>query len=470
MTTQRATKMHEGQVAWLNAVERTSQGLKGAARSIANSLGATVPLEEQEPSYPPAPAFADLHIYSSVKKANSVRAMFGLKNPFNRVHEGRLGATTISEGREFINFASYDYLGLNQEPAVAEAAKAAIDRYGTSVSASRLVAGERPLHGALERALADFYGTEDCIVYVSGHATNVSTVGVLMEPDDLIVYDELMHNSGIVGGKLSRATMKPFQHNNLEALEKVLKENRGKHKNCLILIEGLYSMDGDFPDLPRVIELKKKYGAWLMCDEAHSLGVLGETGRGVGEHFGVNMRDVDIWMGTLSKTLGTCGGYICGNHGLIDLLRHHSPGYVYSVGLSPPLAAGSLAALELLKAEPQRVKQLQENGQLFLEEARKAGLDVMTCAGYSVIPVVVGCPVRAVRLTESLLEDGINALPIIFPAVPMKAARLRFFITSRHTPEQIRQTVRLTAEKLTTIAKKQSMLERAALAVAAPRE
>lgn len=470
MTTQRATKMVEGQAAWLNAVERTSAGLKGAARSIANSLGATVPLEEHEPIYPPAPSFSDLHIYASVKKANSVRAMFGLKNPFNRVHEGRLGATTMSEGREFINFASYDYLGLNQEPAVAEAAKAAIDRYGTSVSASRLVAGERPIHRALERALADFYDTEDCIVYVSGHATNVSTVGILMEQDDLIVYDELMHNSGIVGGKLSRATMKSFAHNNLEALEKVLKENRGKHKNCLILIEGLYSMDGDFPDLPRVIELKKKYGAWLMCDEAHSLGVLGKTGRGVGEHFGVNFRDVDIWMGTLSKTLGTCGGYICGNHGLIDLLRHHSPGYVYSVGLSPPLTAGSLAALELLKAEPQRVKKLQENGQLFLEEARKAGLDVLTSAGYSVVPVIVGCPVRAVRLTESLMEDGINALPIIFPAVPMKAARLRFFITSRHTPEQIRHTVKLTAQKLTTIAKKQSMLERAALAVAAPRD
>ncbi len=470
MTTQRATKVQEGQIAWLNAVERTSAGLKGAARSIANSLGATQPVEEREPVYPRSQAFGDLHIYQSVKKANSVRGMFGLKNPFNRVHEGRLGATAMSEGRELINFASYDYLGLNQEPAVAEAAKAAIDMYGTSVSASRLVAGERKLHQALEKALADFYGTEDCIVYVSGHATNVSTVGTIMEQADLIVYDELMHNSGIVGGKLSRATMKPFLHNNLESLEKVLKENRAQHKNCLILIEGLYSMDGDFPDLPKIIELKKKYGAWLMCDEAHSLGVLGATGRGVFEHFGCNPRDVDIWMGTLSKTLGTCGGYICGNRDLIDLLRHHSPGYVYSVGLSPPLAAGSLKALEILKAEPERVRKLQENGQLFLAEAKKAGLDVLTSAGYSVVPVIVGCPVRAVRLTESLHESGINALPIIFPAVPMKASRLRFFITSKHTPEQIRKTVQLTAEKLATIAKKQSMLERAALAVAAPRD
>ena len=462
-------KMRQSQTAWLDAVDRTSAGLKGAARSIANTLSASRPIvqEPPEPVYPPAKAFSELHIYQSVKKATTVTDMFGLRNPFMHVHEGRLGATTVSEGRELVNFASYDYLGLNQEPAVGEAAKAAIDRYGTSVSASRLVAGERPLHRELERALADFYQTEDCITYVSGHATNVSTIGILIEPGDLIVHDDLMHNSGLMGAKLSRATTLPFQHNNLDSLERVLREHRGKHKNVMILVEGLYSMDGDFPDLPRLISIKKRYGAWLMIDEAHSLGVLGKTGRGVAEHFGVDPREVDIWMGTLSKTLGSCGGYICGNAGLIDLLRHHSPGYVYSVGLSPPLAAASLVALETLKAEPERVRRLQENGRFFLEEARKAGLDVLTSAGYSVIPVVVGCPVRAVRLTESLLESGVNALPIIFPAVPMKAARLRFFLTSKHTPEQIRAAIKATAEELVSVAKKQSLVERAALAVVA---
>lgn len=456
-----------GQAAWMSALDRTSASLKGAANSIANTLnaGRTIVHEPAPVAYPAARNFSDLHIYQSVKKANSVIGMFGLRNPFNHSHDGRLGATTVSEGRELVNFASYDYLSLNQEPAVARAAMDAITQYGTSVSASRLVAGERKLHRQLEASLADFYQTEDAITYVSGHATNVSTIGVLMEPGDLIVHDDLMHNSGLMGAKLSRATTIPFLHNNLDALERVLKEQRAKHKNAMILVEGLYSMDGDFPDLPRLIEIKKRYGAWLMVDEAHSLGVLGRTGRGVAEHYGVDPRDVDIWMGTLSKTLGSCGGYICGKADLIDLLKHHSPGYVYSVGLSPPGAAAAFAALETLKAEPERVARLQENGQLFLKEARAAGLDVMTSAGYSVVPVMVGDPVRAVRLTEALVHRGFNVLPIIFPAVPMKAARLRFFLTSSHTPEQIRAAIRATAEELVNVAKRQSLVERAALAV-----
>jgi 8-amino-7-oxononanoate synthase len=393
--------------------------------------------------------------------------MFGLANPFYHAHEGRLGATTVCEGRELINFASYDYLGLNQEPAVASAAQAAIEELGTSVSASRLVAGERRLHQELEKALADFYEADDCIAYVSGHATNVSTIGALMHPDDLIVHDDLMHNSGLMGAKLSRATTLPFRHNNLDDLEKILKEHRSKHKNALILTEGLYSMDGDFPDLPRLIEIKKRFGCWLMVDEAHSLGVLGKTGRGVAEHYGVDPREVDIWMGTLSKTLGSCGGYICGHKDLIEILKYHSPGFVYSVGLPPPGTAAALAALELLIAEPERVQRLQENGHFFLEEAKKAGLDTMTSAGYSVVPIMIGCSIRSVRLTERLLQRGINALPIIHPAVPMKAARLRFFITSKHTQDQIRSTIEIVAEELAGIAKRQSLVERATLAVVA---
>lgn len=455
------------QTAWSTAVERTSAGVKGAARSFARSLGTGVGGTGAGQVYPPAIAFAEMDIFQSMNKHRSVAGMFGLKNPFYHSHEGRLGATTVSEGRELVNFASYDYLGLNQEPAVAEAAKAAIDGYGTSVSASRLVAGERALHKQLERALAEFYETEDCIAFVSGHATNVSTIGVLMNPDDLIVHDDLMHNSALMGAKLSRATSLPFRHNNLDDLEKVLQENRLKHKNALIVVEGLYSMDGDFPDLPRLIEIKKRYGAWLMVDEAHSLGVMGKTGRGSAEHFGIDFRQVDIWMGTLSKTLGSCGGYICGNAVLIEILKFQAPGFVYSVGLSPPGAAAALAALEILKSDPARVARLQANGRLFLEEAKKAGLDTMTSAGYSVVPVMVSCPVRAVRLTARLLERGVNALPIIHPAVPMKAARLRFFITSKHTPEQIRSTVTTVATELGAIAKRQTLVERATLAVVA---
>jgi 8-amino-7-oxononanoate synthase len=420
-----------------------------------------------EPIYKPAVPFGELHIFQTMNKHRSVASMFGLKNPFYHAHEGRLGATTRSEGRELINYASYDYLGLNQEPAVAAAAKAAIDGFGTSVSASRLVAGERMMHREFEREMADFYGSDACLSFVSGHATNISTIGVIMGPEDLIVQDELMHNSALVGGKLSRATIVNFRHNNLDDLEKVLRDNRSKHKNALILAEGLYSMDGDFPDLPRLIQIRKRYGCWLMMDEAHSLGVMGKTGRGSFEHFGVDPREVDIWMGTLSKTLGSCGGYICGSNDLIEILKYQAPGFVYSVGLSPPATAAALAALRILKSDPARVARLVANGHLFVEEAKKAGLDTMTSAGYSVVPVMIGDPVRAVRLTDRLVERGINALPIIHPAVPMKAARIRFFMTSRHTPEQIRTTIKIVAEELANIAKRQSLVERATLAVVA---
>ena len=451
---------------WLEAVERAPGGVKGAARSLARALGTIRPVES-EPAFKPALPFGELHIFQTMNKHRSVASMFGLRNPFYHAHEGRLGATTRSEGRELINYASYDYLGLNQEPAVAAAAKAAIDEFGTSVSASRLVAGERMMHREFEQEMADFYGSDACLAFVSGHATNISTIGVLMGPEDLIVQDELMHNSALVGGKLSRATSINFRHNNLDDLEKVLRENRAKHKNALILAEGIYSMDGDFPDLPRLIQLKKRYGCWLMMDEAHSLGVMGKNGRGSFEHFGVDPREVDIWMGTLSKTLGSCGGYICGSNDLIEILKYQAPGFVYSVGLSPPATAAALAALRILKSDPARIARLQANGHLFVEEAKKAGLDTMTSAGYSVVPVMIGDPVRAVRLTDRLVERGINALPIIHPAVPMKAARIRFFMTSKHTPEQIRLTVKIVAEELASIAKRQSLMERATLAVVA---
>jgi 8-amino-7-oxononanoate synthase len=466
MMTREDAGVHEGQAVWIDAVERNSGGLKGAARSLARSLG-TNRAAEVVPTFKPAIPFSELPVFHSMNKHRGVAAMFGLKNPFYRAHDGRLGATALHEGRQLVNFASYDYLGLNQEPAVAAAAKAAIDACGTSVSASRLVAGERMLHRELEQELADFYGADACLTFVSGHATNVSTIGVLMGEEDLIVQDELMHNSAIVGAKLSRANCMNFRHNSLDDLERVLRENREKHKNALIVAEGLYSMDGDFPNLPRLIEIKKRYGAWLMIDEAHSLGVMGKTGRGSAEHFGVAPREVDIWMGTLSKTLGSCGGYICGSHDLIEILKYQAPGFVYSVGLSPPGTAAALAALRILKGDPGRVARLQANGRLFLEEAKRAGLDTMTSAGFSVVPVMISCPVRAVRLTDKLLERGINALPIIHPAVPMKAARIRFFITSKHTPEQIRSTVKLVAEELANISKRQSLMERATLAVVA---
>jgi 8-amino-7-oxononanoate synthase len=439
-----------------------SRGLiKGAARAISERWERARDGAPAQVPYRAAVEFADLPVYQAMMRHRDIADTFGIANPFYRSHDARSGATTWIGGKEYLNFASYDYCGLNQQPAVGEAAKAAIDQYGTSVSASRIVAGERPLHRALEVALAEHYGVEDAIAFVSGHATNVSTIGALMGSDDLILHDEFMHNSAIVGGRLSRATCVSFRHNNLDALDEALKANRAKHKHALIVVEGLYSMDGDFPDLPKLIELKRRYGAWLMVDEAHALGVLGATGRGIAEHFGVDPLEVDIWMGTLSKTLGACGGYIAGKRELIEILKFQAPGFVYSVGLSPPVTAAALAALELLKAEPERVRRLQANGKLFLEEANAAGLDTGTSAGYSVVPVIVGDTVKVVKLTERLLNRGVNALPIFYPAVPMKAARVRYFITSEHTSEQIRTAVAITSQELAGLGKDRFGLERA---------
>jgi 8-amino-7-oxononanoate synthase len=390
--------------------------------------------------------FTDLPAYKAIVKHREIGALFSIADPFYRCHDERIGTETVMAGRRYVNFASYDYLGLNQHPAVAEAAKAAIGQFGTSVSASRIVAGERPLHRALEVALAEVYNAEAAIAFVSGHATNVSTIGTLMTPDDLILYDDLSHNSVLVGSKLSRATAMSFRHNDPDALESMLREHRHLHKRTLIVVEGLYSMDGDVANLPKLVALKEKYGAWLMVDEAHALGVLGSNGRGSAEHFGINPNRVDIWMGTLSKTLAGCGGYIAGKQELIDVLKYQAPGLVYSVGLSPPLAAAATASLALMKAEPERIARVQANGKLFLSLAQAAGLDTATSEGHSIVSVIVGDLLTTGKLAQRLLDRGLNVLPIIYPAVPLKAARFRFFITSEHTPDQIRSAVKIMCE------------------------
>lgn len=369
-----------------------------------------------------------------------------LANPYFKVHEGTSGAIACIGNRQYVNFASYNYCGLNGDPRVQQAAIRAMGTFGTSAGASRLVAGERPLHAELEQALAAHYTAEDCVVMVSGHATNVTVLGHLLSSGDLVLHDALAHNSVVQGCILSGARRLPFPHNDLQALDRLLERARPMARQALIVVEGHYSMDGDVPDLAGLVTLARRYDAHLMVDEAHSLGVLGATGRGVFEHCGVAPSDIDIWMGTLSKTLAGCGGYIAGSAAMIDYLRHTAPGFVYSVGMSPPLAAASLAALQALHAEPERVARLQANGALFLAEARARSLDTGASIGAAIVPVVVGSSIRAARAAELLFECGVNVQPIIHPAVPERSARLRFFLSYQHEPEQIREAVRLTAE------------------------
>lgn len=373
---------------------------------------------------------------------------FGLDNPFFKIHDGVAGSTTQIAGRQYINFSSYNYLCLNGHPRVNKAAKEAIERWGTSVSASRLVSGERAVQRDLEAALADLYGVDDCVVFVSGHATNVTTIGHLFGPKDLVLHDALVHNSVLQGIQLSGAHRRSFPHNDWQRLDAILAEVRGQYQRVLIAIEGLYSMDGDYPDLPRFIEVKRRHKAFLMVDEAHALGVMGRHGRGIAEHFGVNSHDVDIWMGTLSKTLSGCGGYIAGEKALVEHLRYLAPGFLYSVGISPPVAAAALESLRLMLAEPERVERLHQRSQLFHRLAREKGINVGTSAGLSVIPAITRNSLRAVKLSGELFIRGINVQPIIYPAVEEKAARLRFFITCGHTEEQIRYAVDTVADAL----------------------
>ena len=426
------------------ALERKLQRLEHREETIA-PLRATPSLDQIEEQFY---TFHRHPGYEQILIINSGANRMGIDNPFFKVHDGVAGATTTIHGQEYINYASYNYLGFCGDPQVNAAAKEAIDRHGTSVSASRLVSGERPVHRQLEQAIADFYGVQAAVVLVSGHATNVTTIGYLFGQRDLILHDELIHNSILQGITLSGARRLPFAHNDAQALETLLAEQRHHFERVLIVIEGVYSMDGDFPDLPRFIELKKRFKTFLMVDEAHSLGVMGNSGRGIRDHFSLSGKEVDIWMGTLSKTLAGCGGYIAGETALVEHLKFLVPGFLYSVGMSPPLAAASLAALHMLQQEPKRVGALQHNGRLFLDLAREAGIDTGTCAGLAVIPVIVGSSIRAARLASALFARGINVLPILYPAVPEKAARLRFFISCHHSEAQIRETVRVLVEEL----------------------
>ncbi|MCP4337583.1 MAG: aminotransferase class I/II-fold pyridoxal phosphate-dependent enzyme [Desulfobulbaceae bacterium] len=385
--------------------------------------------------------------YQQIRIINDGAARLDIGNPFFKVHEGTAGSTTKIGKQEFINYASYNYLALSGHPEINEAAKTAIDQYGTSVSASRLVSGERPLHRELEQAIAKVYGVDDAIVFVSGHATNVTSIGYLFGSRDLILHDELIHNSILQGITLSGAKRLSFPHNDWSALDSILVKQRHHFERVLVVLEGIYSMDGDYPDLPRFVEIKQKHKIFLMVDEAHSLGVMGETGLGIREHFGLLGKEVDIWMGTLSKTLAGCGGYIAGETALVEHLKFLAPGFLYSVGMSPPLAAASLAALNVLQQEPERVTKLQELGRFFLEQARAAGIDTGTSSGLAVIPAITGSSIRAARLSAALFKRGINVQPILYPAVPEKSARLRFFISCQHTEAQILETVKAVEEE-----------------------
>jgi len=359
------------------------------------------------------------------------------------VTELRGGARVVVNGREMKMFASYSYLGLIGHPRISQAAKNAVDRFGTGTHGVRTLAGSLTLHRELEEMISYFKGTEDAITFSSGYATNLTTVSTLVGRHDTVFCDKLNHASIVDGCLLSGAKFVRFRHNDMQDLEERLQEAPSKGAR-LVVSDAVFSMDGDILHLPPLVDLCRRYHAWLMIDEAHSLGVLGETGRGIEEHFhmpGV----IDIKMGTLSKTIPSVGGYIAGAKDLITYLRHQSRAYIFSAALPPAQAAAALEGFRVIEDEPWRVKAVQRNAAHFIQSVRGHGLDTLQTET-AIVPVLCGTDDRAFRMTSEAHKQDIFVLPVVSPAVPVGLARLRATVTAAHQPEEIEAASTVFAE------------------------
>lgn len=400
----------------------------------------------------PAPSrgfdFSEHRYFKEVRLIRATGETLGIRSPFFRKASKVEGSRVYIDGAWYDNYCAYDYAGLNQDARIAEAVASAIAEWGVSATASRIVGGERAFHADLEEAIAGFIGVESALTFVSGHATNISILRALLDAQDVVYLDARSHNSLFEGVIASGAKHFSFPHNDTDRLAEMLAATRSQHRHAIIATEGLYSMDGDLGRITDLLALKDQFDAWLLVDEAHSLGVVGETGRGSAELLGIAPDRIDIHMGTLSKSLCSSGGYVAGSRALTELIKCKAPGFLYSVGLSAPAAAAAKAALSIIRAEPDRVSRLHELSGHALRGMKRAGLDCGHCEGYAVIPVIVGDSILACRLSNSLADAGISAAPIIAPAVPDQSARLRFFVTANHTRDQLDRLIDVLSSEL----------------------
>jgi len=348
--------------------------------------------------------------------------------------DGASGARVTIDGREMLMFASYNYLGLITHPKIKKAAIEAIEKYGTGAAGVRLLAGTTKIHEKLEETIAKFKGAEDAVTYSSGYVTNLAAISTLCGRGDLVIIDKLDHASIIDGCILSGANHRTYLHNNMESLEKIL-ANSGSYTNKLIVVDAVYSMDGDVSNLPEISHLAKKYNAKVMVDEAHSIGVLGKTGHGIEEHFGLKGA-VDIHMGTLSKTIPSIGGYLAGNKDLISYLKHNSRPFIFSASLPPVSAATAVACFEVIESEPERIVNLQKNIKQFRDGLNSMGYDTMGSTT-SIVPILVGEEEDTLKLCQIVNDEGIFICPILFPAIPKDTNRLRAHVLTTHTSQDI---------------------------------
>lgn len=372
--------------------------------------------------------------------------------PYFRTIESEQDTVVKIAGKDVLMFGSNSYLGLTNHPKLKEASKAAIDKYGSGCAGSRFLNGTLDLHIELEEALAKFVGKEESLVFSTGYQVNLGVISCIPGRHDYIILDEWDHACIIDGTRLSFAKSLKYKHNDMESLEKILKRTEpGKLK--LIVVDGVFSMEGDLAKLPQIVELAKKYDANIMVDDAHGLGVMGDCGRGTANHFGV-ADQVDLIMGTFSKSLASIGGFIAGTSNTMNYIKHHARSLIFSASIAPANAASALAALRLIEQEPERIAKVWENTNFAKKLLVEAGFDT----GHSetpIIPIMIRDDNKTFILTKSLLEQGVFVNPVISPAVPSTSSLIRFSLMSTHTKEQISTAV----EKMYQISKKLGLFE-----------
>jgi glycine C-acetyltransferase len=348
-----------------------------------------------------------------------------------RVLESESAAKSRFDGKDVINLASNNYLGLTTHPKLREAAIEATRKYGVGSGAVRTISGTMSLHMQLEERIAAFKRVEACVVFQSGFAANAGTVAAILGPEDHIVSDELNHASIIDGCRLSKAKIHVFPHKDVAAADKILEELESAPGRKLLITDGVFSMDGDIAPLPGLVEAAARHGAIMMIDDAHSSGVLGRNGRGTVDHFDLHGR-VDVQVGTLSKAIGVLGGYVCGSRDLIEFLYHRARPFLFSTSHPPAVAASCLAAFDVLEQEPERIRNLWENTKYFKAGLAAAGFDT-GASETPITPVLVGDAALAHRLSRELFEEGVLATGIGFPTVPKGRARVRTIVAATHT-------------------------------------
>lgn len=372
--------------------------------------------------------------------------------PYFRKIESDQDTEVIIKGKKVLMFGSNSYLGLTNHPKVIEAAKAAIDKYGTGCAGSRFLNGTLDIHIELENKLARFVNKEAALCYSTGFQVNLGVVSILAGRHDYLLLDELDHASIIEGSRLSFSHVLKFAHNDMDALE-------SKLKNCcpdrvkLIVADGVFSMEGDILKLPEVVRLAEKYGASIMLDDAHSLGVLGKNGAGTADHFGLTDQ-VDLIMGTFSKSFASLGGFIAGEHEVINYIKHNSRSLIFSASMTPASAATVLATLKIMEDEPERLEHLWEMTAFAREGFQSAGFDTGK-SETPIIPLFIRDDIKALQLTKLLLADGIFINPVVAPAVPREDSLIRYSLMATHTKEQIEISI----EKITKAAKMLDILE-----------